>query len=285
MPLTLAAVWRLFACYIVQVMAKKRLVIANWKMYIESPDAAKKFAAGLRRKVAKMQGVEVWIAPSFTLIPAVVAAVKGSRIKTGAQCVSSFDGAHTGYVSARMIKTAGASFVIVGHSERRALVSGTTQAAGENNETIRAQLVRAADAGLVPVLCIGERERDAAGGHFSLIEEQLGSALRQGPIAKLVVAYEPVWAIGKNAAEAMQPADLEEMVIFIRKTLANLVGRDTADKTAILYGGSVEAENADLLLKEGGVGGFLVGHASADLTSFLAIVKEAGRPLKDVRAA
>ncbi len=234
-------------------------------MYIESPDAAKKFTAGLRRKGAKMQGLEVWMAPAYTLVPTVAAALKGSSLKTGGQALFANRGAHTGEVSAKMLKLAGAHFCLIGHSERRAL--GTT------NEEVRAQLVAAADAGLVPVLCIGELERDAqSGAHFSYIEEQLGSALRQGPIAKLVVAYEPVWAIGKSAEHAMQPSELEEMSIFIRKTLANLVGRETADKTTILYGGSVEPENAATLLAEGGVGGFLVGHASADLDSFVTIL-------------
>jgi triosephosphate isomerase (TIM) len=245
---------------------KKRLVIANWKMYVDSPEAAKKFSAGLRRALPKLKGVEAWVAPAYTLLPGVAVALKGSTIKVGGQALSAQSGAHTGEVSGRMLKQVGATFTIVGHSERRA--------AGTTNADVRAQLVAAAEAGLVPVLCIGELERDAqSGAHFSTIEEQLGSALRQGPIAKLVVAYEPVWAIGKSADAAMQPAEVEEMVIFIRKTLANLVGRETADKTTILYGGSVEPENADLLIKHGGVGGFLVGHASAELQSFLNILK------------
>jgi triosephosphate isomerase (TIM) len=251
---------------------KKRLVIANWKMYIESPEAAKKFSAGLRRALPKLKGVEAWVAPAYTLLPTVAAALKGSTIKVGGQALSAQSGAHTSEVSGRMLKQVGASFTIVGHSERRA--------AGTSNEDVRAQLVVAAEAGLVPVLCIGELERPSSTlgasdrfDHFSYVEEQLRSALGAGPIAKLMVAYEPVWAIGKSADAAMQPAEVEEMVIFIRKTLANLVGRETADKTTILYGGSVEPENADLLIKHGGVGGFLVGHASAELQSFLNILK------------
>jgi triosephosphate isomerase (TIM) len=255
----LAAVWR-FLRYIA-VMAKKRIVIANWKMYVESPQAAKAFVSSLKRKAVSYKGVEAWIAPPFTILPL----LKG--IKLGGQTVSSKEGAHTGEVSAAMLKAAGAHFCIVGHSERRS--------AGDTNESVHAALVRTAEAGLVPVLCIGESVRSPDGAHWSVIEEQIASALRgaQSLASKLIVAYEPVWAIGKSAEQAMQPADLEETVIFIRKTLADILGRKDALKISILYGGSVEPENAATLAAEGGVNGFLVGHASADLTSFIEILK------------
>lgn len=244
---------------------KKRLVIGNWKMYIESPEAAKKYASTLRRKISKFKGVEAWLAPSFTLLPTVVAATKKSVVKVGGQTVSARSGAHTGEVSARMLKQAGAHFVLIGHSERRAL--------GDTNEDVRAQLVAAAKEGLVPVLCVGEAERDAQGTHFTYIEEQLNSALREGPVAKLVVAYEPIWAIGKSAEHALDARELEEMVIFIRKTLAQTAGRETAHKTHILYGAAVEPANAAKLITDSGVAGLLVGHASADVDSFVEILK------------
>src|SRR3989344_5829280 len=246
----------------------KRLVIANWKMYIESPEEAKGFVSSLKRKSASFTGVDAWIAPPFTLL-----SVLGG-IKLGGQAVSahgSFDSAqdkaHTGEVSAAMLKSAGASFVIVGHSERRA--------SGDTNEAVHAQLAAAAGVGLVPVLCVGERERTAEGAHFNFIEEQLASALRgaQSLTSKLIVAYEPLWAIGKTAKDAMQPDEVEETVIFIRKTLADILGRKDALKVPILYGGSVEPENAAQLFADGGVNGVLVGHASADIHSFLEIVK------------
>jgi triosephosphate isomerase len=246
---------------------KKRLVVGNWKLYIESPEEAKHFATTLRKKSRSFSPTETWLVPSFVLIPTLAAALKGSSIKVGAQTVSVFEsGAHTGEVSAANIKNAGASFTLVGHSERRAL--------GDTNELVHQQLVHATGEGLTTILCIGEIERDPAGGHFSTITEQLTVALLgMMPFAnKIIVAYEPVWAIGKTAESAMKPAEVEEMVIFIKKTLADIVGREKALKVPILYGGSVEPENAKELIGTG-VNGFLVGHASAEVEQFIEILK------------
>ena len=258
-------------------MTKRRLVVANWKMYLESPEEGKKFALSLRRKSRMFNSVEVVLAPAFTLLPAVSAALKGSSIKTAGQCVAQYDsGAHTGYISASMLKKIGAKYVIVGHSERRSKASGE----GESEDSIHAQLVAASNAGLTAVLCVGEQERDPGGSHFSIITEQINSALKNFPkteTARLVIAYEPVWAIGKSAAEAMQPQDLREMSIFIKKTLAELFERPAALRVPILYGGSVEPANARALIAEGDVSGFLVGHASASVESFVGILKEVGK--------
>ncbi|HWB34323.1 MAG TPA: triose-phosphate isomerase [Candidatus Paceibacterota bacterium] len=249
-------------------MAKKRLVVGNWKMYMEDPAEAREFFLGLRKRVRALSGVEVWLAPPYVLIPEAAEVLESSPVEVGAQALSAhLDAPHTGEVSGAMLKATGASFVIVGHSERRA--------SGEGEANVRAQLERAAEAGLAPVLCIGEREHGSEGEHFSDVEEQLYSALKnisKNTMRKLVVAYEPVWAIGKRAEDAMKPGDLQQMVIFIRKTLADLLDRKAALKVPILYGGSVEPANAAELIKESGVAGFLVGHASADLEQFLAIL-------------
>ena len=166
-----------------------------------------------------------------------------------------------------MLRDAGASMVIVGHSERRAI--------GETNELVRAQVVNASQAGLGVVLCVGEVERDPSGAYFSYVATQLSSALKDvspAAHAKLVVAYEPVWAIGKSAADALQPQDVQEMIIFIRKILTEIFDRPIAATIPILYGGSVEPENAGDLMRGGGVSGFLVGHASTTLESFIGII-------------
>ncbi len=236
-------------------------------MYVESPDAAKKFAATLRRKAANFTGTEAWLAPAFPLITPVAAALKGSAIKVGAQTISAHaEPAHTGEVSVQMLKALGASFVLVGHSERRA--------AGESDEQVRQQLVAALASWLTVILCVGEAVREPDGSHFAQIANQISRALHGlVPGTRLVVAYEPVWAIGKTAIEAMKPEDIEETAIFIRKILSEALGRDAVSKVPILYGGSVEPTNAQALIKEGGVNGFLVGHASADVDSFLEILK------------
>jgi triosephosphate isomerase len=235
-------------------------------MYIESADSAKEFARTLKRKVRGLSGVEVAVAAPAPFISAVADILESSSVRVGVQAVSAKSGAHTGDVSAAMARSVGADFAIVGHSERRAM--------GETNDMIHQQLVQAASAGLMPILCVGELEHNADGAHFAFVAEQLRTALAgaQSLASKLVVAYEPVWAIGKSAQDAMKPAEVREMAIFIRKTLADVLDRKSALKVPILYGGSVEPENAQALIVEGDISGFLVGHASADVTSFIQIV-------------
>ena len=247
--------------------SKRPLVIANWKMYIESPEEAKAWVSKVSRAT---YGAEVWAAVPAPFIPLFAK----SRTAVGAQAVSALDSmhaAHTGEVSAVMVKNSGAYFALVGHSERRAM--------GDTNEVVRRQLAAALKAALVPVLCVGESARSADGAHFSYIEEQVRSAFAgaQSLAKRVVVAYEPVWAIGKSAQAAMSAAQLEETAIFIRKVLSDVLGRPAALKVPILYGGSVEPVNARALITEGGVGGLLVGHASARAEEFIEILKSCSR--------
>ena len=235
-------------------------------MYVEKPETAKKFVSTLKRRSTLLSKIDLVIAPPFTLVPVVSQLLgKNKSIRLGCQSISPFTEAqHTGDISSAMLKAFGVSVVMVGHSERRA--------AGDNDAVVTAQIRAAHATNLTIVLCVGETERDAQGSHFSIIEQQLQSALRDKTGGKLIVAYEPVWAIGKGAGDAMQAADVEEMVIFIRKTVVDVIGRAQALKVPILYGGSVEDSNAAELLHEGGVSGFLVGHASADIDSFINIL-------------
>ncbi len=247
---------------------KKRFVIGNWKMYIASPSEAKKFALTLTRRARLFRGLEVWVAPPFTLLSLLQPTLKNTSVRLGAQTVSAHKaGAHTGDVSATMLKQTGASFVLVGHSDRRAL--------GETDALIHEELLQTIQAGLTAVLCIGEREHDHNGSYFEVISSQLSSALSDFPRSatrKLMIAYEPVWAIGKTAQDAMNPGELQEMQIFIRKILVDILGRESARGVPVLYGGSIEPQNAHLLMQEGGVSGFLVGHASAEIESFIEIL-------------
>ena len=249
---------------------KKRLVVGNWKMYIQDPGEAREFALALRKKVRGLSGVEVFVAPPLPFVGEVAEALASSPIRVGAQTLAAYaDEKHTGDVSGAMLKNAGADFVIVGHSERRA--------AGDTPDMVRAQLERAIAAGLTPILCIGELERTREADHFAYVEEHLNHALKDIPkntLKKLIVAYEPVWAIGKSAADAMKASDVHEMSIFIRKMLTELLDRKMAARIPVLYGGSVEPDNAAQLLKEGAVSGFLVGHASVSVDSFVAIIKQ-----------
>ncbi len=237
-------------------------------MYITSPAQAAKFIALLKTKMRLVRNAEAWVAPGYTLLPLVAGQLKKSKLRVGAQSVSAHkEGAHTGEISASMLKNAGASFVIVGHSECRAQ--------GDTDERVHEQVLRALEAGLMAVVCVGETTRDHADEYFSIIAHQLEMALRElpkGATKKIAIAYEPVWAIGKTASSAITSPKLQEMHIFIRKTLTDIVGRQAASAIPILYGGSVESSNARELLKESGVSGFLVGHASVEVPSFIEII-------------
>lgn len=255
---------------------KKLIIAANWKLYIHEAAEAKKNIAALKRMRDRSNAIELLILPPAPLLSAVAQSAKGSGIAVGAQTVSPFDdGAYTGYESARILKDVGATWALVGHSEQRAQILDGIPAAGSSLELVNAQVRAAHMAGLRVLLCVGERERDPSGAHFGEIAEQLQSALAQFPNTgtKLAIAYEPLWAIGKSANEACTPADLEEMVIFIRRTLTEIFDRKAAAKIPILYGGSVDASNARELLVQGGATGLLVGRASTDVQMFIELLR------------
>ncbi|HUP64257.1 MAG TPA: triose-phosphate isomerase [Thermoanaerobaculia bacterium] len=238
-----------------------RYLIANWKMNLPKGD--------LDEYLEKLGEGESWhstrigIAPPFPFVPGLAADLEGSRVLVGGQnCSDADSGAYTGEVSARMLRAVGASFVIIGHSERRSLY-------GEGDELVAAKVKVALAANLRPLLCVGEdlqtREK---GGAVALLERQLDSAL--GSLAlpeELWIAYEPVWAIGtgRNATPAMAA----EAHAAIRRKTIELSGDRT--RPVILYGGSVKKENAAALAAQSEIEGFLVGGASLDADGFLAI--------------
>lgn len=246
---------------------KKSLIVANWKRYIEEKDVALAAAKAIARGVGKTDTTIV-ICPPALYIDAIARTLSSKGVAVGAQAVSPVAGAmQTGELSAGMLADLGVSYVIVGHSERRAR--------GEDGEAIRAGIEAVLAEKMSPVLCIGETARDASGEHYDVLTSQLREALPKlspADAKRLVIAYEPVWAIGKSAAEAMDARALEETVIYIRKVLAERIGRTAALAVPILYGGSVEPDNAAQLIGAG-VSGFLVGHASVEPKSLLAIAK------------
>lgn len=245
---------------------KARLVVGNWKSYVRSSEEAVKLAKQLKRR-SKRAFCETVVCPAHPHLAQVSKALQGSRVRVGGQDVSAFtDEKRTGEVPAALVRDAGATFSLIGHSESRAI---------HGDSRIKEKLVSALGAGLSPILCVGEPERDPLGNHLSFIEGQLRHVLEglsKRDAGVLIVAYEPVWAIGKSANEAMKPMELQETAIFIRKVLVDLFGRPLGLAIPILYGGAVEPANAEELVREGGVDGLLVGHASVNYEMFLDII-------------
>ena len=242
----------------------KPLVVANWKMNPPTGREAKKLFEATKKAAAKAHISLVVAPPSLYLRE--LAKGRRSRITCAAQNAH-FDasGAHTGEISMAQAKDAGAVYVLIGHSEVRA--------EGETNEETRAKVPSALAVKLKPILCVGEKIRMPSGGHFSFIADQLKSGFANVSatrISEVIVAYEPVWAIGGE--HTMSPRDMHEMAIFIRKTIVELHGQKGLT-VRILYGGSANEENSKAMLEEGDVDGLLVGHVSVDASRFAALLR------------
>lgn len=244
------------------------LIVANWKAYVEDFGKAQRLFT-LSKRLARATSCDIVLAPPAAFLGA-LALKNASPVAFAAQDVSAtLGGAATGEVTAQMSASAGASYAIIGHSERRA--------AGDTDAIIAEKLAHAFAQGLIPVLCIGERERDSEGRYLSFLREEITQAL--APLApkeraNVVVAYEPLWAIGKTAEHAIGPDDLAEMILYIRKVLAELLPGKSSSRTRVLYGGAVEPDNIRDLAAVSHADGFLIGHASADEKLFAAIIRE-----------
>ncbi|MBL8629178.1 MAG: triose-phosphate isomerase [Rhodospirillaceae bacterium] len=249
-------------------MTAQALIAGNWKMNGSSA-SAKALAGDLaaRAKGAAAKLPRIALCPPAALISTVAAAVAGSAVAFGAQdCHAKDKGAHTGDTSAVLLKDLGCTYVIVGHSERRA-------DHGESNESVRAKAEAALAAGLVPIICVGETEAERdAGKAADVVRAQVaGSVPAKSSAASIVIAYEPVWAIGTGRTPT--PDDVKAMHAVVRETYAKSHS-DSAD-LAILYGGSVKGSNAATLLAVPGVDGALVGGASLDAADFWTIIENA----------
>jgi triosephosphate isomerase (TIM) len=242
-------------------------IAANWKMY-KTVSEAVVFAKELRAGVKDVADVEIVIAPPFTAIHAVAEALRNSNIGVAAQNMYwEREGAFTGEVSAGMIKEAGAEYVIIGHSERRRLF-------GETDAFVNRKLVAAYAAGLWPIMCVGEtlEERERNETH-AVLDHQLKFGLdgmSGEQIGDLVIAYEPVWAIGTG--KTATAAQAQEAHHHIRGRLRQWFGADAAEKCHVIYGGSVKPDNIAELMREPDVDGGLVGGASLSVRSFADIV-------------
>lgn len=247
------------------------LIVGNWKAYIDSKEDAKKLYALVKRLSVKARKHRFVVAPPAPYLGLLSSGTRSKVVLASQDISARAGGAATGEVTAAALRSLGASYAIVGHSERRA--------AGEDDLQIAEKAKRALASGLTPILCIGERERDADARYLAFLKGQIAAvfgALSPKERMGVVIAYEPIFAIGKSAADAMAPADVAEMILYIRKVLGEYLPGRGAQKTAILYGGSVEPGNARALAGESGVQGFLVGHASADPAMFAALVKALG---------
>jgi len=247
---------------------RKKVIAANWKMY-KTPDQAREFFQAFLPLVKDHDRDEIVICPTYLAIDAAVHAVKGTPIGIGAQDVNwEKEGAFTGEICTSMLVAVGVTHVIIGHSERR-------QFFGETDDTVNLKLKAALETGLAPIVCVGEvlEEREAGLTDDVLRRQCLRAfhAISGKKAAKLVVAYEPVWAIGTGKTATPQMAS--DAHAIIRAEAAKAFGQEFSENLRILYGGSVKPENVKALMSEEEIDGGLVGGASLDPKSFSAIVK------------
>ncbi len=250
-------------------MAVRRPLIAgNWKMHCARPEAERLLLA-LKGQIADLTDREVVVAPPFTALETAGRVLAGSSIRLGAQNLHwEPQGAFTGEVSGAMLKELGCSHVIVGHSERR-------QYFAETDEQVARKVKAAQREGLIPIMCVGETlEERERGDTLGVIRRQTQAGLQgqaKDAIALLVIAYEPVWAIGTGRTAT--PEQAQEVHTAIRATLAALTDQATAAAVRILYGGSVKADNVDALMAQADIDGALVGGASLQAEAFARIVQ------------
>jgi triosephosphate isomerase len=250
-------------------MDKKRtpMIAGNWKMHLNAKEAGE-LALALKKGLDPDLKHEVLVAPAFTNLWTVNAALSGSKIILSSQDVHWEEkGAFTGAVSPTQLLDSGCTHAIIGHSERRHIF-------GESDEMINKKLKAAVKYGLIPLLCIGEtlEEREAQ-STYRVLETQLAGAfagLKPGEISKVVIAYEPVWAIGTG--KTATPEQAQDAHLFVRRQMEKLYGKDYAGRVRILYGGSVKADNIDSLMAQPDIDGALVGGESLKADKFLRVV-------------
>jgi len=248
---------------------RTKFIAGNWKLNPADSEKTLELCRQLRARLSPFSRVKIAVCPPYTALHLAAEVFKNTRIALGAQDLYWEDtGAYTGEISAPMLKSSGCTYVIIGHSERR-------QYFGETNETVRRKTEAALKHGLIPIVCVGETlDQREAGVMEEVVREHVTEALRgmnEAELQNLVIAYEPVWAIGTGKTASPQQA--QGMHNFIRAILTENFSKGTADKLLILYGGSVKPDNAADLLGQPDIDGALVGGASLKAESFAAIVK------------
>jgi triosephosphate isomerase len=248
---------------------RKPIIAGNWKMH-KNIEEGEELVNLLKRQLYDLEDIDIVICPPFTHLACIADMLESSNILLGAQDMHWEEkGAYTGEISGQMLKCAGCKFVIIGHSERR-------QFFGETNETVNKKLSSALNSGLTPIFCIGENlNQREKGVTFDIVNEQLElglKALQPERIKEIVIAYEPVWAIGTGKVATSEQA--QEVHGYIRGWLSKNYGLSLAQEARIQYGGSVKPDNIAGLIAQQDIDGALVGGASLDADSFSAIVRE-----------
>ncbi len=251
---------------------RQPLVAGNWKMH-GTRISARDLVSGVRQGLEGLGKTRVAMCPPFVYLADVAAQIQGTALALGGQdlCPEVGSGAHTGEISGAMLADVGCSYAIVGHSERRSLY-------GDSDEVVARKYFAAQQAGLTPILCVGELLEEREGEHTeAVVARQLDAVLTQpggvASLAKAVIAYEPVWAIGTGLTAT--PAQAQAVHAFIRKRIAQH-DQAVAERVQILYGGSVKANNAAELFAMQDIDGGLIGGASLEAEQFLAICRAAG---------
>ena len=247
----------------------KPFIAGNWKMHKTIPEA-RSLAKAIKEAADELKDAEVVVIPPFTALDAVQDELKGGKIKLGAQNLHWEEkGAFTGEISPLMLRDAGCQYVVIGHSERR-------QYFGETDESVNRKIKASLAHNLLPIMCIGESLEERQGEKtIEKVESQLNTGLEgisQDEMNRIVIAYEPIWAIGTGLTAT--PSQAEEVHRFIRHKLEDKYGNETASCAIILYGGSVKPNNAYSLLNEKDINGALVGGASLEAEPFIEIIRE-----------
>lgn len=250
---------------------KRKIIVGNWKMNPTSLKDAQNVFNRIKKTALNLDSTQVVMCPPFVYISKFLPTKSRVKVKPsisiGAQNVFyEPHGAFTGEISAIMLKDLGVSHIVIGHSERRAM--------GETDEVISKKVLAVLEAGIHPILCVGESVRDSHALYLDTLKNQIKNSLAKVPkrlLGHIIVAYEPIWAIG--AKEAMDTRIIEETTIFIRKVLSDMSDPDNALGTPILYGGSINFRNAPDIIIQGKVDGLLVGRESVNIPSFIELLK------------
>lgn len=245
------------------------LIVGNWKMHPDTLREAKGIASSTKAGSKGISKAKIVLCPPSLYVSEVQKVLGRSRLASGVQNIFAEEvGSHTGEVSAVQAASCGATYAIVGHSERRKM--------GETDAVVTKKALSAIRSGLTAIVCVGEAERDTHGKYLTFLKEQLTNSLATisaAELKKLVIAYEPVWEIG--TATAMSSGQIHETSIYIRKVLSDLYDPALVAKMPVLYGGSVNVQNAKAILKDGEVDGLLIGRESLIPSDFIAIAKTA----------